>query len=365
MLRRRIMAFVALSLGSVVVVACFPDFHVGDGGGPTGSGQGDATTLDARVPEARSDGSGTGTGPPSTDAATDALSSEGGPIGEGGPGLDAATSTARFIPRGKFNFLSPGSPASTTQVTLTHDLYMDTHEETVAAFRAWVAAARPVPTGSLDPGGPYQDAMVWNASFDAEAASDRYKDTSCTQPYGTSNSNTGPTYNGAVEQAPITCLNWAQAAALCWFDGQKRLPTGVEWQYVASGRNRERTYPWGDTPMPGECSLVIWRRDAGAASEFNGCAFPTAVGSAPAGASFDGVEDLAGSVFEWTWDFTPQGYPSAWPDDYAGPDAGLYRMIRGGGFGSLMGELETRHMSALDTTETAPDIGVRCVKTKL
>ena len=83
------------------------------------------------------------------------------------------------------------------------------------------------------------------------------------------------------------------------------------------------------------------------------------------GSSFDGVDDLAGSVFEVTWDWPPNFYPATWPNDYAGPDSGNERMARGGSFVSDQAALKTNAYSPIFDTSYFADLGVRCVKTKL
>src|SRR6185437_3887516 len=111
-------------------------------------------------------------------------------------------------------------------------------------------------------GGPHESKMVWDPSWNANVAFEGYKDTAnCTDTLGTVGSHvTTPTYPGGDDTVPITCINWFQAAAFCWWDGQKRLPTQVEWQYEATGRNRGRTYPWGDTPKP-DCAHATYVGD--------------------------------------------------------------------------------------------------------
>ena len=99
-------------------------------------------------------------------------------------------------------------------------------------------------------------------------------------------------------------MNYYQAVAYCWWAGQKRLPTEAEWQYEITGRGRSFTYPWGNGPDPTDCTLAIWRNNGTATNNYNGCGFPKAVGSAPNGASFDGVLDMQGSVEEWIWTAT-------------------------------------------------------------
>lgn len=83
---------------------------------------------------------------------------------------------------------------------------------------------------------------------------------------------------------PITCVHHAQAAGFCEWSG-KRLPTELEWEFAARGV-RARRYPWGNTF---DAERLCSRQ-----------AEPCAVASHPAGATAEGVFDLAGNVWEWT-----------------------------------------------------------------
>ena len=259
MARPYVFAFVVIG-PACVLAGCFPDYQVGDGtsNGGDGGGAGDgAGTSDGG--DATTDGGGNGDGQPPGDG------------GDGGA-FDAAAS--KLVPLGSFVFTDPSGSTMTT-ATLSHDVYFDTHELTVATLRAWVAAAKPFPCAGascpLDPGGPYASKIVWYPAWNQFVAKEDYKDPSC-QAAGISQQGF-PTYNGTDDTVPANCLNWYQAAALCWFDGGKRLPTQVEWQYEATGRGRGRTYPWGDTPVPSDCSRAIWRNDGGSFQNFDGAAF--------------------------------------------------------------------------------------------
>jgi formylglycine-generating enzyme required for sulfatase activity len=72
---------------------------------------------------------------------------------------------------------------------------------------------------------------------------------------------------------------------------------------------------------------------------------------------------MAGNVWEWTADFYAADYyavsESANPK---GPDAGYYRVIRGGGFYSGPAELrvQNRHWFSAGSAEVS--LGFRCVK---
>jgi formylglycine-generating enzyme required for sulfatase activity len=362
--------------------ACFPDYEISTSGSPDGSTVGnDGGPISGDGAPATGDGNAPprdGSAPPG-DAPTPPA--DGSTPVDGSLPFDAGVPPVPqvLVPAGTFAYRNP-SDTTTTMATLTHAFYLDQTELPVGVLRAWVAAQKPVPcTGStpctLDPGGPYAQTMQWDPKWNTYASDALYKDpngncSGISEPFDTQQ----PTYLYADDRIPATCINWYIAAALCWFDGGKRLPTQVEWQYEATGRGAGRTYAWGDTPTPSDCTLTIWSN--GNTSNYNGCNFPLGVPAVDGGggASLDGVFDMTGDVFEWTWDWYDSSYPSSWPPDYAGlpADAGtvLQKDLRGGGWASSLNDLPALHGYLIDDspngTPTAAynDTGVRCAKTK-
>ena len=91
------------------------------------------------------------------------------------------------------------------------------------------------------------------------------------------------------ENKPVTWVSLEDARAYAGWAG-KRLPREWEWQYAAQGTDG-RAYPWGEdwdaTAVP-EPSLARVMPD------------PVDIGTHPAGASPFGVEDLVGTIWQWT-----------------------------------------------------------------
>jgi formylglycine-generating enzyme required for sulfatase activity len=139
---------------------------------------------------------------------------------------------------------------------------------------------------------------------------------------------------------PINCVAWPMADNYCK-KRKQRLPTEAEWEFAARGQT-QRMYPWGDE-APSARTLNACGKECVAWGAANGLPhepmyqeddhYPATapVGSFPAGASADGVLDLAGNVWEWTADwYAPYG-PEAQVDP-KGPKAGDKRVARGGDY---------------------------------
>lgn len=127
-------------------------------------------------------------------------------------------------------------------------------------------------------------------------------------------------FDSGTERHPAVNVLWDDAMAYAvWLGGS--LPTEAQWEFVARGETG-RTFPWGDAPP----DSTLANFDC-----VPTCESTTPVGSYPAGATLDGVQDLAGNVWEWVSDWYGP-YPTRPETNPIGPDSGTLRVFRGGSF---------------------------------
>ncbi|MGH8582355.1 MAG: formylglycine-generating enzyme family protein [Gammaproteobacteria bacterium] len=131
---------------------------------------------------------------------------------------------------------------------------------------------------------------------------------------------------------PRTGVDWYEAVAFTrWLsarwnvpEGAIRLPTEVEWEKAARGVEG-LVYPWGNEYRSGFANIdETVRKDGPWYLEET-----TAVGLYPHGRSPYGVEDLAGTVWEWCLNKYEQ------PDVVGTDTSGDSRVLRGGSWGDL------------------------------
>ncbi len=172
---------------------------------------------------------------------------------------------------------------------------------------------------------------------------------------------------GAGDDHPVVYVSSFEAVNFCqWLekqDGRKyRLPTEAEWEYAARGTDG-RKYPWGNDDGRGDVAnfadastTLSWRHPL----LNDGYAESSPVGAFPAGASFFGIEGMAGNVWEWCLEFLQplSGRPKRNP---RGAAVGSQRVCRGGSWKSRFSSLRTTARSSNAPNHSSNDLGFRIV----
>jgi len=155
-------------------------------------------------------------------------------------------------------------------------------------------------------------------------------------PYWTQGNNHGGGTPGS-DAYPVQGVNWDAAVAYCnWLSAKAgkmyRLPTEAEWEKAARGTD-QRKYPWGNAIDRTLANFV------GAQPYDTGMPAGTFDGSrrsdreTRSNASPFGAFDMAGNVMEWCQDwYSREYYAVSSRKNPKGPDAGAYRVVRGGSF---------------------------------
>jgi len=259
-------------------------------------------------------------------------------------GRSEDSAAADYYPAGAANEL-PEHQATVAPFAL------DKYEVTVGRFRKFMAAydswhavnGNPTIGAGAHPSiagtGWGQSWAVGGEGLPADAATLRTKlefTSTCTEATG-------------VETDPVACVKWYVAFAFCIWDGG-RLPTEAEWEYAAAGGNQNFLYPWGKS------------EPADNLANYAGTPF-VSVGSRPAGAAYWGHQDLAGSLWELTFDWLADDYYAKGVCvNCANTTPASARVIRGGSCFWGGTNLRAASRGSYDPIYYDNNIGFRCAR---
>ena len=200
------------------------------------------------------------------------------------------------------DYFATGASDEQPEHTVTLSPYLlDTHEVTVGRFRRFVEAYTGAPpaadagTQPKIPGSGWE--KDWNpllptsqAELRKRLAADILNDNADLKTWTDSASTS--------ECRPINGIDWYLAFAFCIWD-QGRLPSEAQWEFAASGGDRERLFPWGKKAPD---KLAVFACNYFGEPSCTAGDLPNVGSKSPAGDGFFGHADLAGSLSEPTRD---------------------------------------------------------------
>lgn len=147
------------------------------------------------------------------------------------------------------------------------------------------------------------------------------------------------------DRHPVTGVTFAQAQAYAESLG-KRLPTADEWERAAGGGEKDvRQFPWGNSDEGKRWPhLGVEPKGTFPVDEFEDDVTP------------EGIRGMAGNVAEMV-----ATYPDRNDVPKAGPEKGKQVFVCGGSFNSRSSDCVTGWRWVIDSGESSPAVGFRCV----
>jgi formylglycine-generating enzyme required for sulfatase activity len=279
-----------------------------------------------------------------------------------------------LIPAGKFKMGSPDSDKDAFDwekpqhdVEITQPFYLGKYGVTRGQFRQFVEANKGYQT---------------EAERDGEGGWGFNKETKQFEGRKPQYTWRNPGFD-QTDEHPVVNVSWNDARAFCdWLsqkEGRKyRLPTEAEWEYSCRAKTTTRFYSGDDEESLRRVANIAdkslkrawdypkvqaWTDWFDRVSWDDDYPFTAPVGKFAQNGF--GLYDMHGNVWQWCEDWYDKDYYKNSPArDPQGPDAGSFRVIRGGSFGGMPRDCRAADRSRYEPADRSYHLGFRVVRVR-